>query len=379
MHNAQPSSGYHYTSTGMPNPFPTASSGSANLTSPRHAVVKTMNETFQYQPLPHGQDAFRLVRLHPGCQGNPIKCDLFSTRISEWSGKYIAGSYVWGSKSDRKKIRVNGKQLHITRNLFEFLCACRLHRQDQPLFIWIDSICIDQWSIHERNHQVQIMASIYSSASCVYSWLGAANDDSDWLFDAACGEEYIAGLRAVHEHADYQPPGDVSLERYRLALWRRVFGGAETLWRTLTSFIDLITREYWNRIWIVQEVVLAPEILLLCGSKSMAWRILWELCRTAILFIRVASDPEVGSFPLLETSYFNIVHLRSETKSLGVRSRFESRYTFEKLYARLGGNDCSVRQDGVFALMGLLPETGNAAKQGLIDYSVPSSSWLLTY
>jgi hypothetical protein len=39
-------------------------------------------------------------------------------------------------------------------------------------FFVIDTLCINQEDIDERNSQVQMMASIFSSAKMVLSWLG---------------------------------------------------------------------------------------------------------------------------------------------------------------------------------------------------------------
>lgn len=44
------------------------------------------------------------------------------------------------------------------------------------MLLWIDSICINQEDVEERNSQVKIMGDIYKNASTVVIWLGASDD-----------------------------------------------------------------------------------------------------------------------------------------------------------------------------------------------------------
>jgi hypothetical protein len=52
-----------------------------------------------------------------------------------------------------------------------------------PLNIWVNTICIDQSNIVERNVQVGIMRDIYIQASNVLVWLGEETDDSHLALD----------------------------------------------------------------------------------------------------------------------------------------------------------------------------------------------------
>jgi hypothetical protein len=75
---------------------------------------------------------------------------------------YRCLSYVWGSGERLRTINVEGSAFTIRENLFEFLA---LHHERLPDgYIWIDQLCVDQTNNSERNHQVQLMAEIYSAA-----------------------------------------------------------------------------------------------------------------------------------------------------------------------------------------------------------------------
>jgi hypothetical protein len=73
---------------------------------------------------------------------------------------YCALSYCWGTEEASEEITINGIVFRVT--------PCLRHGLDQlciaatPKLVWIDAICINQDDLFERNHQVMIMARIYS-------------------------------------------------------------------------------------------------------------------------------------------------------------------------------------------------------------------------
>lgn len=69
---------------------------------------------------------------------------------------YIALSYTWGPSEPTHDFI----GIAVRENLWLFLEQMKLSKQKQ--WLWIDAICIDQSNVAERNHQVQMMRSIYS-------------------------------------------------------------------------------------------------------------------------------------------------------------------------------------------------------------------------
>ena len=45
-----------------------------------------------------------------------------------------------------------------------------------PVSLWIDAVCIDQFSLDERSRQVSLMHEIYTKATTVIAWLGPLNE-----------------------------------------------------------------------------------------------------------------------------------------------------------------------------------------------------------
>lgn len=97
------------------------------------------------------------------------------------------------------------------------------------------------------------MSQVYTNASAVYIWLGRESDDSDLAM------EYITR----QESKELKTKGI----RYR-PLWSKQEGKA---------LVELCERPYWRRMWIIQEVISARNIITFCGTKSFDWGCLMKL------------------------------------------------------------------------------------------------------
>jgi hypothetical protein len=149
---------------------------------------------------------------------------------------------------------MNGHWFAIRRNLWNLLV--RINHKGQILPIWCDALCIDQniEATQERNHQVQLMGRIYSAAQSVVVWLGEEADNSAALFD------FLNRSTAAGATQRSQTSNQID---------------SRTFW---TSFKRLCQREYWKRVWIVQEVILARKLEILFGDKRMPWATLESAC-----------------------------------------------------------------------------------------------------
>lgn len=201
-----------------------------------------------YPPLPQrpGSRSFRLLTLEPGEDHTDILCQLrlvdFETTLSEGElPTYDAVSYAWGERVPAHEIGLGAWPVMIRENLWQLLKHLR-HRERRGVF-WIDALCIDQSSNEERAAQVQMMDQIYKHARCVIVWLGLPLSD---------------GLAAMHLIKDVasrgvdQPERISSSDLEALSLWAR--------------------RAYWSRTWVVQEFLLASNVLILCGATSVSWK-----------------------------------------------------------------------------------------------------------
>lgn len=118
-------------------------------------------------PLDLKGQSVRLVEILSTSQGPEISLKFHTSLLSEVSSsenpKYYALSYTWGHSANQKRILVDGMEFYVRENLWFFLQQ-QTYLKPHDL-IWIDALCIDQGNIHERNHQVGIMAAIFSQVS----------------------------------------------------------------------------------------------------------------------------------------------------------------------------------------------------------------------
>ncbi|SPO05250.1 uncharacterized protein DNG_07937 [Cephalotrichum gorgonifer] len=188
---------------------------------------------------------------------------------------FNAFSYEWNYNiSDLPEIVsaviVNGHRVQITKNLAVLLTRYRNIRQIIPDFkafqmpIWIDALCIDQSNAQERNHQVGLMGAIYSGAKATLTWLGENENDSDY----AMGMIPEIGSKIIKSMG-----GDIMAwvdPEQQPELWQ---SDKDDRSRSLNRFWDsigsLMKRSYWKRAWIVQEILLQPNVIIFCGGGGL--------------------------------------------------------------------------------------------------------------
>ncbi|KAH8796384.1 heterokaryon incompatibility protein-domain-containing protein [Hyaloscypha finlandica] len=221
--------------------------------------MSTSNPTTSiYEPLRNGSDEIRLITIKPSSElGDEILCNIDTVELRT-SPAYLALSYAWGDADVTEEINVDGSSLRVTTNLAAALRRLRCWKG--PTRFWIDAICINQTSVLEKNHQLPLMRSIYSQAERVVMWLGEEENNSSlaitfinrWhdAFVAAVADKRLE-LKTRH------------LERI-LSLVEDPFDKQSVL-----AVRCLFERGYWSRVWIIQEIVLAKDRLILCGRDSV--------------------------------------------------------------------------------------------------------------
>ena len=216
-------------------------------------VTHSLDETaFVHSPLNYRANAIRLVKLHPRSTLNDqVRCTLTIEDLHPGL-EFHALSYVWGHHS-HNRILIDGSNFHVRDNLYHFLEEKSLDR-DFCLHtrFWIDQICIDQENVRERNHQVNQMAQIYSSARKVHIWLGRGTGASDSVMDDI--QTYRSPYRVPDALECRLPP------EYE-----------DAMSTNLQCFAYLSEARYWNRLWIIQEILLARSITIIYSPKTTPW------------------------------------------------------------------------------------------------------------
>ncbi|KAF7946197.1 hypothetical protein EAE96_009200 [Botrytis aclada] len=125
----------------------------------------------------------------------------------------------------------------------------------------MDSICIDQYNIEEKGDQVKMMGHIYRNASCVLACVGPHGDDSELVMRFFCeAKRFKPGM----SHIDGASALTVMKPTIESLVW--AINAQDVRKRRLRkSFFAFMGRSYFKRVWILQEVSTAGNVVVCCG------------------------------------------------------------------------------------------------------------------
>jgi len=229
-------------------------------------------------PLPEAGKHVRLLKLSPGGFSDNLHVELEQVLLGGTSN-YEALSYVWGSTAHPVSILVGPSRertISVTQNLSTALRYLR--DANESRILWVDAICINQNDLKERSDQVALMSDIYRAACQVIVWLGPEEDDSSHAFDIM----HAIGLSIDVDWVSnsYKPKVAVNNQLFRMVEDRQNYRFQD---KEAIAINRLLHRQWFERLWIRQEIGLATQAIIRCGSLS----ILWHLFRDAIFFMYV--------------------------------------------------------------------------------------------
>lgn len=208
-----------------------------------HDEVSESESVWSGTPLLKGH-GIRLLRLHGGPVDAPLQGKLM---LADGKETYEALSYAGIPEEARSSIEIfsasSAFKLTIKPNLEAALRQLRL--PDRYRLLWIDSICIDQNNLQERNFHIQRMGSIFNTASNVCVWLGVAGPQSGLAFEF---------IRKFVQAYDLSTELEGALDR-----------------SSFDTLFELLTRRWFTRCWAIQEIALAKRATLYCGPNSIPW------------------------------------------------------------------------------------------------------------
>ncbi|KAI1367288.1 heterokaryon incompatibility protein-domain-containing protein [Xylaria arbuscula] len=225
---------------------------------------------------------------------------------------------IWSTKHD----------FHSSRQVWGAFARNRYEQQENAMLlrlpVWIDAICINQDDLAERANQVKLMRKIYHTASTVKIWLGkeqkpaAPNpvvsreiDESPvlmanhpmltragtntysmsqsvpfesqvrWLAPRHHMETYgsmpivLSFLAQALRNLEAQSNTLLSLRPLQDSEHRNlVYGLPSPSAREWKTFRDFLSNPWFQRIWIVQEAVLARQAVAVIGNWHINWKAL---------------------------------------------------------------------------------------------------------
>ena len=282
--------------------------------------------TFKHIPLTRPAEQIRLLKLQP--DADDIQLNIQTYELAECP-EFVALSYEWGDGSEIHNIIINGSVFKIRQNLHDALkhirtlqadrSSTRLFNHDSPSF-WIDAIAIDQANDREKPHQVSIMGKIYRQASHVVAWLGLEQD----------GDNSALAMGFLNETG-------VKLHLCHKWLLKIVPFSAEGV-----AIRRLCNRPYFQRVWVVQECVLAKKLHLVLGTHYCSWRQLYDFNETL--------EYEHMSTPI--------------SRLFSVKLQFERNWNGESIQGTMQNllhltidKHCSRFHDRIYGLLGILQQS----------------------
>ncbi|OAL05549.1 HET-domain-containing protein [Phaeosphaeriaceae sp. SRC1lsM3a] len=293
---------------------------------------------YTYESLADPEGEIRLAILQPGAFSDPICITFRRCHLEDDRPDYEALSYAWGSAADPSVVYIDAitrAPLAITRNLDTALRHLRHEAQSRTM--WVDALCIDQESTHEKNHQVASMGQIYSSAACVVIWLGLEQDRSDNALDFV---EHISSCVEVNFEMLTLQPSEHCDES------ERHFGDLRVALPFKNSALDpvlhLLERPYFKRVWIRQEIALASHAVLYCGDRRVNIQDFRKAVACLIYKGYKASSVSDGLSLLLNKARLQVYYLCTVVPGTCTWSQF-------RVY--LGDAQCQDPRDRIYALL----------------------------
>ena len=232
------------------------------------------SNNFPYPKVHTKNGEIRLLSILPQTDAETqVHCVLLKASLSD---KYVTISYEWGDPKMTVPILLDDRVFYITRNLEACLKALRSTNGHKNEKVWIDAICINQVDLRERSEQVQLMRRIYESAIFSILWLGEPT--------RPCAAALMA-LQLEKRFPGQLGPAHIS-----------------TLLKTLPeAALHMVTEEMlylgnlsvWERIWILQEICLAKEVVLMYGSSVIS-EAAWSAVQSFMTLTKTRTSWETG-------------------------------------------------------------------------------------
>ena len=304
-------------------------------------------------PLRDGE--IRLIRLSMrGPDQNQLMMQWESASLDEVPA-FNALSYTWGPPSANPMMQLPGYKF--TDNLMD--CLLQISSKLPGLW-WIDALCIIQNDLEEKSRQVKKMRDIYASAKRVYVWLGAEGGDGRLALQTL-GKIYAQIPSGSTQ--DDEPKvsfDDEDLKRVGLP------ATDDTAWPSLMEFLS---RPYFKRVWVIQELAVAPEdMYIMCGRITIPYKSFYHILRWLdtqnwkSVFRQMAFshyDPsfDFGAFDLID--------------AVTVLRQFPGNFQLEFYIGLCSSFKSSDPRDKIIALLGLVSPEDEVLKRIEPNYGQP--------
>lgn len=271
----------------------------------------------------------RLFELDPGrscpttstTDGFSVSGRLLTCILSDCP-PYLALSYSWGEQPTLVPFVVGSHKDFLIS--YDLHCALRnMRHENRPCYVWIDTICINQLDIPERNSQVRSMREVYARAESVCIWLGMPPSSAGDLTGAQVKDIKYDVVQHIASRGE---------------------------------------RNWWRRRWVVQEVAAATiEPVVLLGNLRLPWKAFIRHCNSFNMRLK---HSDIDRELVKEINTFSGI--------LGTRAtfrHFQDTCNLKFLLQSTVDFHASDPHDAIYAVLGL---ADIQAKQAVrVDYGMP--------
>jgi len=287
----------------------------------------------------------RLLRLHRD-RFFRIRYELVEVPLHD-APCFEAISYTWGDQLAVEHITISDKTFRTTQTVARILRS-RCHKlrlipvPGIEFFVWIDALCINQEDRDEKNHQIPLMREIYSCAIRVVVCLGNGSYDrkAAWLLlELFYISPALSPEKMVHEYLQERDPSS---------------------WFALS---ELLAHPWFTRIWVVQEVAVARDVLLIYGHGILSWDVVHWTMR--LLLSRSRSTVT----PTLDSNFRSDLPIFFKTQLINCARRLtyiKKSWTLSEAMIKFSEYKATDPRDKVFAILGLV--TDDLDMKEWIDY-----------
>jgi hypothetical protein len=277
-----------------------------------------------------------------------------------------------------REIYVNKSQFAVRSNLFDALKRIRARDGSETRRLWIDAICLNQSNASEKNVQVPLMGTVYSSSMENFIWLGAITGNGPTCLSYNFHEPFISHPPECRcSQAQLDPDSDQQAVCHpvdvvetavpvmiRLATVQccddyrscRIFQDPQDL-AIVARFVAMYSASnpWFKRVWVVQEVALAPVSTCLLGHVGLPLEALYRVSESLVEHVNNECCPELTD--LMAVPMRSLVYSCHSLRSISRNYRQSTTSDVLQICRRLPGRRTSLDADFVYGVLGLTTKT----------------------
>ncbi|WAO84731.1 HET domain-containing protein [Fusarium falciforme] len=298
-----------------------------------------------YKPLNKGD--IRLLMLHPGQEDSQLRAVVYRCPLLV-ANSFQAISYTWGSSELSHSLWTPEGTIKLSASLHATL-RCLRHEK-QPVLLWADGVCINQSNETEKSEQIRLLPQVFQRATCVLVCLGS---DSK-------GDSAMEALMQIRVHDTLATLGEEWPKD--LAKIPKAWGKASIPPPDDPIWIDigvLFERPWFERAWIIQELLVATSVRVICGKWMIDWNDLLAVIKIITRESRASLKQALGKAQGKFIRFSTLAMLRE-------REAKHERRPLLDLLEEFRDSKSSIDHDRFFCLLGLAIDGNN--KDFVVDY-----------